>query len=196
MKGAIEKSPDARRRLRILHALTPMLVALLYGMLRGRDVFEGVPWPIVVTVLLMLGIFPLTLAYVIVVGRAMDLSFVIRQSVRYGLARGLLWVVRAALAIAGIGLLITASRGGLRLVDQVRIFAVGIGLLAFRQRWTEKASRWVGRRFFREAYDAETVLGELATEAGHYMEIVPLPETVSRRLSDTLHVEAMVSRLL
>jgi sigma-B regulation protein RsbU (phosphoserine phosphatase) len=197
IKGAIEKSPDARRRLRILQtgtgiALTPMLGSLLYGMVQGRELFVGVPWPIVVTVLLMLGTFPLTLAYVIVVGRAMDLSFVIRQSVRYGLARGLLWVVRAALAVAGIGLFITASRGGLRLVDQVRIFAVGISLLVFRQRWTDKASQWVDRRFFREAYDAETVLGELASEAGHYMEIAPLLETVSRRLSDTLHVEDVV----
>ena len=196
-KSGVETSPDVKRRLRILRAgstvaLTPLFFVVVYALVKGQDPFWGIPWPITVSVLVIMSVFPFTLAYVIVVGRAMDLSFVVRQGVRYGLARGGLWVVRAVFAAVGIAFVISAARGQMRLVDQVRLGAVGVALLAFRQRTTERASSWVDRKFFREAYDAEQVLGDLAAEAGQYIEIRPLLENVAKRVGNTLHVDDIV----
>jgi sigma-B regulation protein RsbU (phosphoserine phosphatase) len=192
-KSGTVKMPDDRRRLRILRtgasvSLTPMGLIVLYSVIRQTDLLTGVPWPIAATALCMNALFPLTLAYVIVVERAMDLSFVVRQSVKYGLARGGLWVLRGGVALYAFNSLrhSTTSR-------MVPVMGLGImGLIMLRSRNASRASVWLDRKFFREAYNAEQVLAELAVEAGSYVEIEPLLEKVARRISDTLHVSDIV----
>jgi len=46
----------------------------------------------------------------------------------------------------------------------------------------------VDRRFFREAYSAEQVLSDLSNEARRFVDAGPLLETVTHRISETLHV--------
>ncbi len=193
-KSATEASPDGRRRLRILHcgasvSLTPVFLAVLYAMVRGREIGDAVGWPLMVIALAALALFPLALAYVIVVERAMDLKFVIRQSVRYGVARGGLWLIRAALVAAAIYLFsVAAGRGSNRAADAFALSAVAVGLIVLRRRAADQASEWLDRQFFREAYDAEKVLSELAAEVIRYIETEPLLNTVAQRISCTLHV--------
>ncbi|MES1261310.1 MAG: GAF domain-containing SpoIIE family protein phosphatase [Acidobacteriota bacterium] len=197
-KSGTDRSLDARRRLRILWlgaslSLTPVFGLGRYALLRGRAVFDGVPWPLVVTALLFMGLFPLTLAYVIVVERAMDLRFVIRQSVQYGLARVGLRLARAGLAIAAIYLFLSISANKENTyVRQAGLAAVGVGMLAIRKRTADRAAGWIDRKFFREAYHAEHVLSDLATEAGRYIELGPLLEKVAQRIAGTLHVPDIV----
>jgi phosphoserine phosphatase RsbU/P len=189
-----EKAPDDRRRLRILlsgaeMSLTPMFLVVLYSLIRDADLFVSVPWPLEVFALGMMALFPITLAYVIIVERAMDLRFVLRQGVQYGIARAGLHVVRIGIGVLLVNVLISHTKG-----SSVWL-TVGIGVVAltvFRQRVANNASRWVDRKFFREAYNAETVLSELAVEAGRYVEIDPLLEKVAQRISDTLHVQDIV----
>jgi sigma-B regulation protein RsbU (phosphoserine phosphatase) len=189
-----ETAPDDRRRLRILLTgsqvgLGPMFLVVLYALIRRSDLLTHVAWPVEVFALGMMAIFPITLAYVIVVERAMDLRFVIRQSVQYGIAKLGIWVLRAAIVSAFATVLISHTQG-----TSVWI-TVGIGIVAltvFRRGVAARASTWVDRKFFREAYNAETVLSELAVEAGRYVEIDPLLEKVARRISDTLHVPDIV----
>ena len=193
-KSGMKEAPDSRRRLRILQTgasigLTPTFLIIVYGLIRGTDIFEGIPWPLEVTALCMLALFPITLAYVIIVERAMDLRVVLRQGVKYGLARGGLWLVRTMLVVFAVYVFSS------HVSQSVRPWAVGFavaGLAIIRRRNTEKASAWLDRKFFREAYDAETVLSELAVEAGRYVEIDPLLEKVAQRISDTLHVSDIV----
>lgn len=193
----MEQAPDERRRLRILRtgaslSLSPMFLIVVYSLARGRDIFDGVPWPVQVTGLCMLALFPLTLAYVIVVERAMDLSFVIRQSVQYWFARRGLAVLRIALISVFLSMFATSAQGASS-SSWIRTAGIGLlGLVVFRQRFVSQASTWVDRKFFREAYDAETVLSELAVEAGRYVEIDPLLEKVATRISATLHVPDIV----
>jgi sigma-B regulation protein RsbU (phosphoserine phosphatase) len=52
----------------------------------------------------------------------------------------------------------------------------------------KRLQTWIDRRFFREAYDAERILNELAEEVRRYTETGPLLETVARCISETLHV--------
>ena len=189
-KSGMDKVPDSRRRLRILRigasiGLTPTFLIIVYSLFRGTDIFEGIPWQLEVTALCMLALFPITLAYVIIVERAMDLRFVLRQSVKYGLARGGLWLVRTFLVVFAVYVFSS------HVSQSVRPFAVGFavaGLAIIRRKNTERATAWLDRKFFREAYDAETVLSDLAVEAGRFVEIDPLLEKVAQRISDTLHV--------
>ena len=60
-----------------------MFLVVLYALFRQADLFAFVPWPVEMGALCIMALFPITLAYVIVVERAMNLSFVIRQSVQY-----------------------------------------------------------------------------------------------------------------
>ena len=196
-KSGMEKSPDDRRRLRILRtgasvALGPMFLVVLYALFRQSDMFAFVPWPVEVAALSMMALFPITLAHVIVVQRAMDLSFVIRQSVQYGLARGGLWILRAGVVIFAFYLLRQSAD---RSTTSGLLPPAGLGLLGLvvlRQRNASRASNWLDSKFFREAYDAETMLTELAAEAGRYVEIEPLLEVVAQRISATLHVPDIV----
>jgi sigma-B regulation protein RsbU (phosphoserine phosphatase) len=193
-KMRLETVPDDRRRLRILLtgaeiSLFPMFGVVLYALIRGSALFVFVSWPIEVGALCMMALFPITLAYVIVVQRAMDLRFVVRQSVQYGIAKVAVWVLRLGI-ISALATLATTHANG----SSVWV-AAGIGIAAimlFRQRVATRASTWVDRKFFREAYNAEAVLSELAVEAGRYMEIDPLLEKVALKISDTLHVPDIV----
>ncbi len=197
-KRATAVSADDRRRLKILSTgasigLTPTFLLVIISLVRGYDMYVGIPVAITIASILMMCVLPLTLAYVVVVERAMDLSFVIRQSLRYGIARGGLWTARAV--VLSIALVVFRSaapdekgNGGRPLV----MVATGVGLLMLRKRFADRASQWVDRKFFREAYNVEVVLGDLATEAGRYVEIDPLLQKVAQRLSDTLHVPAIV----
>jgi phosphoserine phosphatase RsbU/P len=192
-KSGTDPSPDARRRLKILQtgasvSLLPILLLVFYSLFRQADLFSYVPWPLTVTSLLFLALFPLTLAYAIVVERAMDLRFVIRRSLQYAMARGGLFVVRAGLIVLAIYLFSTAARGG----RMTELTAVAVGLVVLRRRTADRASQWVDRKFFREAYDSERVLQELATEAGRYVQIDPLLAKVAKRISGTLHVPDIV----
>src|SRR5207344_2300650 len=47
---------------------------------------------------------------------------------------------------------------------------------------------WVDRRFFREAYEADAVLSDLASKVRTMVAIGPLIETVATRIAETLHV--------
>lgn len=193
-KMRMETVPDDRRRLRILLtgteiAMAPMFLVVLYALIRRQDLFASVAWPLEVTALCLMALFPITLAYVIVVGRAMDLRFVIRQSVQYGIARVGIWVLRVGIVSTLVTLAVSHARSSSVWVTG------GIGILAIvlvRRRVATRASTWVDKKFFREAYNAEAVLSELAVEAGRYMEIDPLLEKVARKISDTLHVPDIV----
>jgi len=192
-KARNDPSADARRRLRILHtgaliSLFPILLLVLYSLFRQTNLLQDVRWPIAVTALLFLALFPLTLTYVIVVERAMDLRFVIRQSLQYGLARSGLFAVRGALLSFAIYLFGTAGTSR-RWVEMV---GVGIALIVVRRRTADRATQWVDKKFFREAYDSERVLHELATEVGRYVELEPLLAKVAGRISETMHVPDIV----
>jgi len=193
-KWGTERAPDERRRLNILRtgasiSLFPTFLIVMYSLVRDREIFAGVPWWIEVPALCMLALFPLTMAYVIVVERAMDLRLVVRQSVKYTLARGGLRFLRGMLIASAV--IIFTSHIGNRWRPALVAGAV-LGLVVIRKKNMERASVWIDKKFFREAYNAELVLSELALEVGRYVEIDPLLETVARRIRNMLHVEDIV----
>jgi phosphoserine phosphatase RsbU/P len=56
---------------------------------------------------------------------------------------------------------------------------------------TDLMQQWIDRKFFREAYDAEVMLSELAKTAQTMSDPAELIRTVSHRISDVLHVDRL-----
>ena len=106
-KRARSKDLDAKRRLRTLFvgsmlALTPIGILIVYAMATGRTIgsLGELVW---VPCLLLLNLFPITLAYVVVVHRAFDLHVVIRQGLQYGLMRGGVRILLGFLVVVVLG---------------------------------------------------------------------------------------------
>lgn len=196
-KSSTKGTADVRRRRGLVWAgtslsLAPMFLVVLRALIWQTDIFAGVPWPVEVVALCMMTLFPVTLAYVIVVQRAMDLSAVVRQSVQYTLAKGGIKALRVVIIVVIVNMAVKASQAT-SLTSWMETASLGLfGVVMLRQRPVMQASAWVDKKFFREAYSAEELLRELAVEAGRYVEIDPLLDTVAQRISATLHIPDIV----
>lgn len=188
---------DARRRLRVLTmgtsigvgALLLVFVVLPHFGIQYRGDTVGAFWRMMAGGVIFM-IAPFTLAYVVLVQRAMDVRMILRAGTRYLLAKAFLVVLQIALiAVATWRLLIPAlhkQQPGASDLAGVLIFLLLVAALRMGVR--TRAQAWLDRRFFREAYDAELVLNELSDEVRRFTETAPLLETVARRVAETLHV--------
>jgi sigma-B regulation protein RsbU (phosphoserine phosphatase) len=70
--------------------------------------------------------------------------------------------------------------------------ARGIGVVFLLQFFAARLAKWIDRRFFREAYDAETILSDLAEEVRTMVETGPLLQRVTERICASLHVPRAV----
>ncbi len=194
-KTGTASSPDARRRLILVQvganlSLAPSLLLVVPALLRGTNPWSVAPHALTAALMMPLCLFPATMAYAIVAQRAMDVRVVIRQGARYALARRgvlalqIVLVVALVLTMAGL-----AVRPGRRRVEVVAVMGLGVAALALLARASERVGLWVDRRFFRDAYDAETILGDLADRVRTMVEAGPLLETVARAIAGSLHVE-------
>ena len=184
-----ERQPDARRRLLLLLAgaglsVTPLFVFLLL-LAFGRGSFPEWSFFLIAAPLLL---FPLTMAYVIVVHRAMDVRVVLRQGLQYLLARGSLRALQLVVSAATLAGAVALGAGSVSLTAQVLFIAAGLGVVLLIRRFADSLRDRVDRRFFREAYDAEQILSELAGQVRLMVETLPLLETVARRIAEGLHV--------
>jgi sigma-B regulation protein RsbU (phosphoserine phosphatase) len=194
-KTATATSPDVKRRLRILYAGStigngPLFFLVLYSVIRGRDLGVGVPPWLFIASLFAFTLFPMSLAYVVVVHRAMDLRILIRQGTKYALARSSLWFLRASTGVLfALALIHALNQHPIRLVDALLVVALGLLLLFVRFNTVNVLSSWIDRKFFREAYSTEQVLSELATRVQAFTETPPLIRTVTESISNALHID-------
>jgi len=107
---------------------------------------------------------------------------VVRQGVQYLLARG---SIRVLQIVGSIGIFIATqlalARGG---VARFIPIVVGIVAIVLISRFSDRLGRWVDRRFFREAYNAEQILADLATQVRTIVETQPL---LRNRVAPDLH---------
>jgi sigma-B regulation protein RsbU (phosphoserine phosphatase) len=193
---------DARRRLRVLTVGMSIGVgSLLFFFILlphlGVKVHSGKhPWLATVGIILFLAA-PFTLAYVVLVQRAMDVRILVRMGARYALAKATLWAVQyVLLAIVAVELLLPVlgkkQTNTSNLLGPLIFFGL---VILLRMGLHKRIQHWLDRRFFREAYDAERVLNELAEEVRRYTETEPLLETVARCVAETLHVDQIAMLL-
>ena len=143
----------------------------------------------------LMGLVAIVFAYAVVKERLFDVEVVVRRGVQYLLARNALRLI-ALVPVVGIGAAL--YEGWNR--QSSRIVAENAGLLVFLAaaslvlRFRGEIAAAIDRRFFREAYDRERVLGGLADrirqldteESGTPPEIAAL---VSREVEAVLHSE-------
>jgi phosphoserine phosphatase RsbU/P len=188
-------TPDAKRRLRLLYwgtslSMAPTCILLIIVMIKGHGGMEKMfpEWLVILALLLML-LFPITLAYVIVVHRAMDVRVVIRQGLQYALATTGIRILQIAL----ISVLFTVAFTLLNRSDiSVPQKLTTIALLVIAIVWVGRGAKWLrawtDRRFFRDAYHAEQILASLVDEVRSIVEARPLLERVSSKICEALHV--------
>lgn len=202
-KSGTLENPDARRRLRVMLwgtwvAVTPFFSLMVYKLVSGArgsfyDVAPG--WYAFLALSLMM-LFPLTMAYVIVVYRAMDVGVVIRQGLQYALATNGVKVLQILLLIAVvIGTLLIVRNFGEDFWTQIAFVVGGIALIPMIDFAAKRLRVWIDKKFFREAYDAEQILTDLSDDVRMMVETRPLLETVTSKISESLHVP-QVSLLL
>lgn len=199
-KSGTLQNPDARRRLRLMLygtslATTPSFLIILYKALSGAkgSFYDVVPFGVALVALLLMMLFPLTMAYVIVVHRAMDVSVVVRQGLQYALAKNGVFVLQIILSIVVVATALSFASDEARNRPQKIIFiAVGVIFVFLIRLLAERIKAWTDRKFFREAYNAEQILSDLSEDVRTMVETKPLLETVSTKISESLHVPQVI----
>ena len=195
-KSGTMQNPDARRRLKLMLygtavAMGPSFIIILYRVLSGSrgSFYDIVPFWVALFALLAMLLFPLTMAYVIVVQRAMNVSVVVRQGLQYALARNGVKVLQFIMLI-GVGLAVwwIINNYGQNISTQFAFIIAGVALIPLIDLVAKRLRVWIDRRFFREAYNAEQILSELSEDVRTMVETKPLLETVSTKISESLHV--------
>ncbi len=138
---------------------------------------------------------PFSFAYVVLVQRALDVRILIRMGTRYALARATL----VGLQIAVVTFIVFRFLLPLFKHDNLAVavpltgvfIAVMVKTFATHDSNSSRLQRWLDRKFFREAYDAELVLSELSDQARRFTEAAPLVDTVVRRIAEVLHVSCI-----
>lgn len=199
-KSGTLENKDSRRRLRILYvgttiAMLPSLIIVLSGIISGKQgaFFELMPFWVTLTALFLMLLFPLTMAYVIVIQRAMDVSVVVRQGLQYALARNGVKVLQFVFLVTLVFWVVWISRSYKEnLMAQIGFIAAGFALIPLIDFVAKRLRVWIDRKFFREAYNAEQILSDLSEEVRTMVETKPLLETVSAKISESLHVPQVI----
>jgi sigma-B regulation protein RsbU (phosphoserine phosphatase) len=130
-----------------------------------------------------------TLAYAIVVQRAMDVRVVIRQGLQYALARRGVLFLQIILTSIIVTAAVTLESGAERSRPQkIVIISLSFVAILWLRRLSVSVRAWVDRRFFRDAYNAEQILAGLSDEVRSIVETKPLLERVAQRIAESLHV--------
>ena len=170
--------------------LDPGLFLAIYAAYLGQTNMDRVvpEWAVIIGFSL-LNLFPLTLAYVIVVQKAMDVRVVLRQGLQYTFATSGVRVIQMiaviVLVIAAVGFL---GDSGHSRVLKIAAMLIGIAIMASIGRVSHNLRVRIDKRFFREAYNAEQVLTELSEQVRSMVEPKSLLQTVASRIAETLHV--------
>lgn len=180
---------DARRRMNVMIVgCTLSLLPIFPVALSENGYLPRLPEWLLTIALLTLILFPATMAYVIVVQQAMDVRMVLRTGVKYAIASRGLKVLRILLLVTLAALTSKLATESNHQSGAIVIAAAGTALIFGLRSVAEKASVWMDRKFFREAYDAEVILTELSNSVAGMRDVRMLVETVARRIAASLHV--------
>jgi sigma-B regulation protein RsbU (phosphoserine phosphatase) len=189
IKRSMLTAPDACRRLRVMSIGCGVSLTPLAPLVLGEIGFlPMMPPGLALICLLMLVLFPLTVAYVIVVQRAMDVRMVVRSGVQYSLSIIGIRILQIGLIVAVVQFMRQLQMQSDHPAEWIAILIVGVTVVIFLGRLARRARQWTDQRFFREAYNAERILTELSSSVAGIRDTKRLIETVAHRIADSLHV--------
>jgi phosphoserine phosphatase RsbU/P len=188
-----DQNLDTRRRVKLLYfgatiSLTPVFLLTIISLFLRKQWSQVAPGWVNMVAGLLLPLFPLTLAYLIVVHRAFDVRVVVRRGLQYALARGSVRFLQVLVTVGIVIVVVRASSADLNTWLKVGLIGAGAAVVILMRRTGEKLRGWTDRKFFRESYRAELVLSELGQKVRRMVERRPLLETVAKTVSDSLHV--------
>jgi hypothetical protein len=192
------QDPDQRRRVRwvafgSVAGLSPLL---LYDSTLEIWKWAGwgnlrTSWPMGIDIAnLCLVAIPFATGYAIVKHRAMGVSVVFRQSMKYLLARNVLQVI---LVLPVIGLILPLVRNPNRTVSELffqnsmYLNLLLLGLLGLGLKFRVQLRNWLDSKFFREAYNQEKILRKLIGEIKELDSIPEISRLVSQEVESALH---------
>ena len=182
------------RRISVLIAGTALGAVAGLGVIGGywRNPGAGVfasPWMTVLSLVVLA--MPASFAYAILRHRLFDVRLIVRQGLRYALARRF---VNALIPILGALLLwdIIQHRdqpiGSLLQRRWWSYVPLAATLLVVRS-WRETWLRNLDRRFFRERYDAQRLLTSIAEQVARASSFETIAPTIVRHIDQALHPE-------
>src|SRR5579884_2349661 len=167
--AATVTSSEAKRKIRVI--LWGTLVGVIPGtiVLAASDFFAfHITLPIGATVVVLLWLFPLSFAYAVVKHRVLEIPVLLRRSARYLLVqRGFVLLLIALSAGVTVIFALFFARYLQRLTQAALPGAIGLGtVFGTVLFWTgtrvhRDVGRQIDRAFFRNSYDARTVLEDL-----------------------------------
>jgi phosphoserine phosphatase RsbU/P len=193
-KSSAAVTPDAKRRLRLLQwgttvSMAPACILFVTQAVKGGEIEKIFPEWFVLLALVLMVLFPVTLAYVIVVHRAMDVRVVLRQGLRYTLATKGIRVVQIILIAIMISTAINfMNRPEVSNNHKLTIISLLFAAIFSLRKIAVRLRAWTDRRFFRDAYNSEQILSSLSDEVRSIVETRPLLERVTAKIAESLHV--------
>jgi len=192
-KLATARDADKRRRLRVLFSglAISFVPAIIFDAVITRLLgMEVSPW-VKLLIYTPVVLFPMTLAYVTVVQRALDVRLIVRQGLQYALARRGLTLLQVTIS-ALIVVVIAFLSGGMSFPQRMFLTLIGIAIMLITGLGARRAADWIDRRFFREAHKTEQILARLADSVGSLVELGPILTMVAARIAEALHISEIV----
>jgi sigma-B regulation protein RsbU (phosphoserine phosphatase) len=190
---------EARRKMRVLFWGT--LIAFGPGSVRAAAIgFAGFqsPWWLDTLFTAVFWIFPLSFAYAVVKHRVLDIPVLLRRSARYVLVQRGFVVVLSLISIAITFLFASLfDRYVQPLFGADEPAGIGLGailgtlLLAGGLRVHRMVSARIDRAFFRSAYDARLILGELAERTRTATDRAELAQLLEQQIERALHPRSL-----
>jgi GAF domain-containing protein len=137
-------------------------------------------------------LIPISFGYAIIKHHVFDITFVVRRGLQYLLAKNALRLL-LALPIAGLAYGVLAHRdqpiGQLLWINSVYLYLIGAAIVSLRFR--SQLTRWLDRRFFREAYDRQRILIELIDNVENLESASSVSKLVSHELEAMFHPQCL-----
>ncbi|HYE74164.1 MAG TPA: GAF domain-containing SpoIIE family protein phosphatase, partial [Blastocatellia bacterium] len=192
---------DSRKRMRVaMIGSSAGFLALFILVLDNLDLFKRIPgWPVVVRwvqtiIFYTLPLIPLSFTYAIIRHKVIPISLIIRRGVRYLLVSRGSFVIEIIIvslvfwmAMDRFFIWFRPSSG--RVVSTISAIVAVLVWQSFRWFHLRYLAPIIDRSFFRESYDAQQILTELAESVRTTTNVRELLELIAERIQKALHSE-------
>jgi eukaryotic-like serine/threonine-protein kinase len=161
-----------------------LMPATRYNQLLASDGWVLMQWVMRVAPIIV----PITTGYAIIKHRIFDINVVVRRGLQYLLAQN---VLRIILWLPVIGIVYTLFSNRNRTISEVVFqnsiyFYLLLGA-AFSLKFRRQLNDWIDRKFFREVYNQEKILLELAEEIKKLDSMSEISKLLGNQLESALH---------
>ncbi len=163
-----------------------LALLLVYQLEEGADIFAS---PMLTVLAIVFLAVPASFAYAILRHRLFDLRLIVRQGVRYALARRLLDALIPMVAALLVAEMVLHRNEPLARMLQSRWWwytIVVAALLMIRDR-RESWLNALDRRFFRERYDADRLLKNIVSQISRAPSVEAIVPSMVQQIDEALH---------